>query len=129
MLKQRVLIVDDNEDASATLASLLEMLGFRVRSATDGATAVELARTFAPDAILLDIGLPGMNGYDVCRKLKNLPELCATTVIALTGYGQADDRRRTREAGFDFHLVKPVDVGEIRKLIALGSQPKREKEE
>jgi signal transduction histidine kinase len=125
VLKQRILIVDDNEDASATLASLLEMLGFRVRSTDDGANAVELARSFNPDAILLDIGLPGMNGYEVCKALRALPGFASKTIIALTGYGQSDDRRRTREVGFDFHLVKPVEVGEIRKVIELGSRLKR----
>ena len=117
--RERVLIVDDNEDASATMARLLEMVGFRVRTVPDGVSALELVRSFRPDTVLLDIGLPGMNGYDVCRALRALADLDSMTVIAVTGYGQADDRRRTREAGFDFHLVKPVTVEEIRKILAL----------
>jgi CheY-like chemotaxis protein len=119
---QRVLIVDDNQDASATMARLLEILGYRVRTASDGALAIALAKSFLPDAVLLDLGLPGMNGYQVCQALKDVPELKHTTIIALTGYGQSEDRRRVREAGFDFHLIKPAEVGEIRKLLELAER-------
>jgi two-component system CheB/CheR fusion protein len=82
--------------------------------------ALESAREFRPDAVLLDIGLPGMSGYEVARALRDRPETRGTLVVAMTGYGQEADRRRSREAGIDHHLVKPLDPAEIRRLLADG---------
>jgi PAS domain S-box-containing protein len=105
----RVLVVDDNVDAANTLAMLLEINGHRVYTAHDGPAAIESSRAHKPDVMLLDIGLPGMDGYEVARRLRALPELSGAVLVALTGYGQDEDRRRSAAAGFDHHLVKPVD--------------------
>jgi PAS domain S-box-containing protein len=114
---RRLLVVDDNRDFVATLAALLEMMGHEVRTAHDGPDAILVATSYAPDAIFLDIGLPGMNGYDVARRLRDMPGLAGVTLIAFTGYGQEEDRRRVREAGFDYHLVKPAAAAELMKII------------
>jgi PAS domain S-box-containing protein len=113
----RVLIVDDNVDSVESLAILLEMAGHDARTAHDGPTALETARAFRPRVVLLDIGLPRMDGYEVARRIRQEPGLAGTTLIALTGYGQEEDRRRSREAGFDRHLVKPVDPEELREVL------------
>jgi PAS domain S-box-containing protein len=115
--RRRLLVVDDNRDFANTLAALLETFGHEVRTVYDGATAVTLARETRPDAILLDIGLPGMNGYDVAREVRRASGPARVTLVAFTGYGQEEDRRRVREAGFDFHLVKPVEAAELARLI------------
>jgi two-component system, chemotaxis family, CheB/CheR fusion protein len=112
----RVLIVEDNEDAAAALGSLLEAWGHDVRIVSDGAAALEAAGTLPPEVILLDIGLPGASGYEVARKLRQLPGLDTTRIVALTGYGQSQDRRRSQEAGFDQHLVKPVTPESLQGL-------------
>jgi signal transduction histidine kinase/ActR/RegA family two-component response regulator len=114
----RVLVVDDNHDAAASLASLLTIWGERVAVAHDGQAALDTARTFAPHVVLLDIGLPGLDGYEVARRLRAQPTRTRAVLIALSGYGQAEDERRAREAGFDHHLVKPVDPEVIRELLA-----------
>jgi PAS domain S-box-containing protein len=105
---QRVLVVDDNIDAASTLAELLTVLGCTVDTAFDGPQALQRAEAFLPDVVLLDIGLPQMNGFEVCRRLRGRYGT-ALRIIAMTGWGQEEDRRRSREAGFDLHLVKPVD--------------------
>jgi CheY-like chemotaxis protein len=105
---QRVLVVDDNLDAANTLAELLSMLGCTVDTAFDGPQALQRAEAFSPDVVLLDIGLPQMNGYEVCRRLRARYGT-ALRIVAMTGWGQDEDRRRSGEAGFDLHLVKPVD--------------------
>ncbi|HXO20656.1 MAG TPA: ATP-binding protein [Thermoanaerobaculia bacterium] len=115
---RRVLVVDDNRDAAETLATLLEHWGFAVRSACDGPAALTTAAVFLPEVVLLDIGLPGMSGYEVARHLRAMPGLHQAMLVAVTGYGQDDDRRQSREAGFDHHLVKPVDPQRLRELIA-----------
>jgi PAS domain S-box-containing protein len=115
--RRRLLVVDDNRDFAATLAALLETMGHEVRAAHNGPDAIFAASAYPPDAVFLDIGLPGMNGYDVARKLRSLPELERVTLVAFTGYGQDEDRRRVREAGFDYHLVKPAAAGELAKII------------
>jgi CheY-like chemotaxis protein len=113
----RVLVVDDNRDAAISLATMLRIMGNEAVMAADGLAAVELAESFRPDVILLDIGLPRLNGYEVCRRIRKQPWAQETLIIALTGWGQAEDRRRSHEAGFDHHLVKPVDVDELKSLL------------
>jgi CheY-like chemotaxis protein len=115
---QRVLVVDDNVDAADSLALLLRVIGHETRIAHDGLEALVAARAFLPDVVLLDIGLPGMDGYEVARQLRGEPDLRTALLIAQTGYGQDEDRRRSREAGFDHHLVKPVDPDALRALLA-----------
>ncbi|MFN3649439.1 MAG: PAS domain S-box protein [Armatimonadota bacterium] len=119
----RVLVVDDNRDASETLGDLLSLWGYEVETAYSGPEALEIARVFRPDAVLLDIGLPGMDGYEVARRLRGDPELASACLLAMTGYGQEEARRRSHEAGFDQHLVKPVDPELLRKLLAPVGEP------
>jgi two-component system CheB/CheR fusion protein len=114
----RMLIVEDNPDAAESLALLLELLGHRVGVARDGATAIDLARRSPPEIMLVDIGLPGMDGYEVARRVRDDPALKSVVIVALTGYGRDEDRRRALEAGFDHHLAKPVDVAKLQDLIA-----------
>lgn len=113
-------MVDDNADS---LGELLQMLGNEVRVAYDGEAALALLAAWAPTAVLLDLGMPRMNGYDVCRRIRERPQGRQPLVVAMTGWGQPDDRRRTREAGFDRHLVKPVDPA---ALLAEHPPPERE---
>jgi len=118
----RVAIVDDNVDAAEMLAVLVTGLGHTVKLAYDGASAVQLAAAFEPDVILLDIGLPIMNGYEVAQELRQRPALRHIYLAALTGWGQAEDRRRAREAGFDTHFTKPVSPGAVEDLLAAVAQ-------
>jgi CheY-like chemotaxis protein len=113
--RRRILVVDDSQDSAESLALLLELHGHEVRTAFAGPAALETASAFCPDVVLLDIGLPGMDGYEVARRLR--AEHGGCRLIALTGYGRDDDRRRSREAGFDHHLVKPVDLEELTRLL------------
>jgi len=114
---KRILVVDDNTDAVESLAFLLELEGHDVRTALDGPAALDLASEFRPQAVLLDIGLPGMDGYEVARRLRERPETREALIIAITGYGQQEDRALTKAAGFDHHLVKPVDPEELGALL------------
>jgi CheY-like chemotaxis protein len=114
----RILVVDDNRDGAASLAMLLTVMGNDTRTAHDGLEGVELAEAFRPDLIVLDIGLPKLNGYDACRRIREKPWAKDTLIVAATGWGQDDDRRRSKEAGFDHHLVKPVDAAELNRLLA-----------
>jgi PAS domain S-box-containing protein len=114
---QRLLVVDDNEDAATSLAMLLRLQGHEVRVAHDGPTALVLATSYLPNVILLDIGMPGMDGYEVARRLRALPGLKGVVLAALTGWGQQEDRRRTTEAGFDHHFVKPLDANLLGSLL------------
>jgi PAS domain S-box-containing protein len=114
----RILVADDSPDAAGTMARLLQLLGHEVRTAADGQEAVEAADAFRPDVALLDIGMPRLNGYDAARRIRELPGGAEVTLVALTGWGSADDRRRSREAGFDAHLTKPVDPQALRDLLA-----------
>lgn len=114
----RVLLADDNRDAAESLAMLLQMAGHEVRIAHDGVAAVELAAQFRPDVALLDIGMPGLDGYAVARTIRAQPWGTAPHLVALTGWGQEEDRRRSREAGFDEHLTKPVDPARVEELVA-----------
>lgn len=115
---RRVLIVDDNLDAAGSLGLLLRLNGHEVREANDGARAIVVASEFHPDLIFLDIGLPGMDGYQVATRLRANPELGGVRVIALSGYGSDRDRARSRAAGFDDHLVKPAEVGVLESILA-----------
>ncbi len=115
---RRVIVVDDNRDAAETLAALLRLKGHSVATAHDGHMALELARSWLPELVLLDLGMPGMDGFEVARRIRELPGLERITIAALTGWGQQADRRRTAEAGFDHHLVKPVDVKILEELLA-----------
>jgi len=115
--RRRLLVVDDNRDFANTLSALLETMGHDVRIAYNGTDALSVADAHRPDLVFLDIGLPGRNGYDVARTLRSSPDLAGATLVALTGYGQDEDRRRVREAGFDYHLVKPVEPSEITRII------------
>jgi CheY-like chemotaxis protein len=114
----RVLVVDDNLDSADTLALLLKFAGHDVRTAHEGDTALEEAGVFLPHVVVLDIGLPKMNGYEVARRLRKQPEMKNSFLIALTGYGQDEDRLRSKDAGFDHHLVKPVDPDKLQSLIS-----------
>jgi PAS domain S-box-containing protein len=116
--QRRVLVVDDRRESADSLAMLLQMEGDETTTAYDGAEAVQRAGEFRPDIVLLDIGMPRMNGYNACRAIRAAPGGGGITIIALTGWGQADDRRQSREAGFDGHLVKPVDFDDLRALLA-----------
>jgi signal transduction histidine kinase/CheY-like chemotaxis protein len=113
----RVLIVDDNEDAALLLSEALTQAGHRTEIAHDGPAALQVAPRFRPDVALLDIGLPVMDGFELARQIRAQPELASTRLIAVTGYGQEHDRRRTQAAGFDAHLVKPVDVDQLSDLV------------
>lgn len=114
---ERILIVDDNADAAATLNVLLSSLGYQTRIATTGMEALHHAPEFKPDVVLLDIGLPGMDGYEVARRLRTLIQHRPMKIIAVTGWGQEADRHRSREAGIDVHLVKPIDSGELQSAL------------
>jgi signal transduction histidine kinase/ActR/RegA family two-component response regulator len=113
----RVLVVDDNADAAESMGMVLDMLGLPHRIAFDGESALALAGDFQPDVVLLDIGMPGMDGYEVARRLRAVPHHRDTVLIALTGWSQPQDRQRSREAGFDHHLSKPVDIGALQGLL------------
>ena len=113
----RILVVDDNHDAAEATAVLLELAGHEVKAVGDGHDALASAPVFAPHVVLLDIGLPGMDGYAVARQLRRFAETASSCLIALTGYGQPADRERAREAGFDHHVTKPADPDELMQLI------------
>lgn len=114
---RRILIVDDNVDAAASLAMLFRLTGDETRTAHDGLEAVEVAKTFRPDVVLLDIGLPKIDGLDACRRIRAEPWGAGITLIALTGWGQAEDQRKSKDAGFDYHLVKPVEFSTLTKIL------------
>jgi len=116
--RRRILVVDDNRDAAASLAMLLELDGHTIVSAHDGPSAYAAAETHRPEIALVDIGLPGMDGYEVCRRIRRQPWGRHVILLALTGWGQDEDRSRTRAAGFDGHLVKPVNYADLMTLLA-----------
>ena len=119
--RQRVLVVDDNVDAANALRYLLENDGHEVQVASDGASGLRLARQFRPDFLLLDIGLPKLDGYEFARQVRADPSLADTTIIAVTGYGQREDRERAAAAGFDYHLTKPVEFQSLQRLFRVAS--------
>ncbi len=114
----RVLIADDNADQADGLALLLQMEGDDIRISYDGPGVLEAARSFRPQVVLLDIGMPGLDGYQVARRLRESPETRRALLVAMTGWGQEEDLRRSREAGFDHHLTKPFEPALIEKLLA-----------
>src|SRR5262249_35497810 len=115
---RRVLIVDDNLDCAEMLELGLQALGHETRVAHDGPRALAAARDFHPDVALLDIGLPGMDGFELARRLRDELGTKTPTLVAVTGYGQASDHARTREAGFAHHLVKPVELDTVGTILA-----------
>jgi PAS domain S-box-containing protein len=117
--KRRILVVDDNRDAADCLTMMLQMMGHETHTAYDGLEAVQAAATFRPEIVLLDIGLPKMNGYEVARHIRQQPWGESLALIAQTGWGQEEDKRRALEAGFDHHLTKPVNAVALEKLLAL----------
>ena len=121
--RRRVLAVDDNRDSAESLCMLLQLWGHEARCAFDGRQALDVVEAFEPDVVLLDIGLPGMSGYDLAARMRERPTLREVTLIAVTGYGQEEDRRRVRAAGFDHHLVKPVDPDTLERLMNTLQRP------
>ena len=121
---QRVLVVDDNRDAAESMRLLLEMLGAQVRVAYSGTEALDMLGTWQPAVVLLDIGMPGMDGHEVARRIRGQPELHDVTLIALTGWGQAEERRRSELSGFDYHLIKPADVRTLQTLLVSADRPR-----
>jgi signal transduction histidine kinase/CheY-like chemotaxis protein len=115
---RRILVVDDNRDSAESLAMLLEVTGSEVRMAHDGLEAVQAAEQFRPDVILLDIGLPKLHGFDAARRIREQPWGKTMVLVAITGWGQEEDRRKSMSAGFNAHMVKPVDVDELMRLLA-----------
>lgn len=115
---RKILVVDDLPASADTLKVLLELEGYVVRIANDGAAALNVAREFEPDVLILDIGLPGMDGFEVARQLRNSPESKDALLIALTGYGEAESRQRSQHAGFDHHVVKPADIDYLLSLVS-----------
>lgn len=113
----RILVVDDNKDSALSLAMMLKIMGHETCTAFDGLEALATASSFQPDVVLLDIGLPRLNGYDVCRRLRGESWGKTVVCIALTGWGQEEDKRQSREAGFNFHMIKPVDPQALGKLL------------
>jgi len=114
----RMLVVDDNHDGADLMAVLLRLQGHEVEVAHDGYCALEIAARFEPEVVLLDIGLPGLNGYDVAKQLRQMNHQRPQCLIAMTGYGSDEDRQRTEEAGFNHHIVKPIEPAELNKLLA-----------
>jgi CheY-like chemotaxis protein len=114
-----VLVADDNQDAAESLALLLQAQGHAVVTAADGVQAVEAARTFQPDLAFVDLGMPRMDGLEAARRMRTLPHGEHLTMVALTGWGQPEDRRRTALAGFDLHLVKPLMATDLEQALRL----------
>jgi CheY-like chemotaxis protein len=114
---KRVLIVEDNVDSADTMQILLQLSGYDARAAYDGTSAVSIAREFEPHAVLLDIGLPRKDGYEVARELRALPQTKTSLLVALTGFGHEEDKERATQAGFDAYQVKPVEPAAIEKLL------------
>jgi CheY-like chemotaxis protein len=121
----QVLVVDDNTDAAESLGVLLDIEGHAAHIAHSGAEALQLAQTQALDVVFLDIGLPDMTGYDVAKRMRLLPGMQKTLLVALTGWGTQDDRQRTREAGFDRHLTKPAELPAVEELLRAAAEAKR----
>ncbi|MFT3922124.1 MAG: PAS domain S-box protein [Myxococcales bacterium] len=115
--QRRILVVDDNQDGAEALALMLELSGHQTELAFDGLRALETARRYVPDVVFLDIGLPQLSGYDVARKIRLDPQLRDAVLVALTGWGSEDDKRRSQDAGFDFHLTKPVDAAAVENVL------------
>ncbi|HYN10321.1 MAG TPA: response regulator [Vicinamibacterales bacterium] len=125
---RKILVADDDQDSAESLAMLFQLMGHEVRAAQNGLAAVDLAETFRPDLIVLDIGMPGLDGYEVCRRIRRHEWGQAIVIAALTGWARDEDKGRSQQAGFNHHLVKPVDPKALEDLIALvtpAESPKR----
>jgi len=116
--RRRILVVDDNVDGADSLAEMLRIMGNDTQSAHDGLEAVAVAEAFRPDVILMDIGMPRLNGYEACRRIRGEPWGRNIIIVAQTGWGQEDDKRKSQDAGFNFHMVKPVDPAALEKILA-----------
>jgi len=116
--RRRILVVDDNKDSAESLARLLQMFSHVTRTAYDGPSALNAVESFQPDVVLLDIGMPGMDGFAVARQLRLMPRPDKLLIIALTGYGSDEDRRRSQETGIDHHLTKPARLEVLQTLLA-----------
>jgi CheY-like chemotaxis protein len=114
---KRVLIVDDNADSADSLGRLIERMGHEAVTAYDGNSALERARTFPADVIFLDLCMPGLDGFEVCRQLRQQPVAKRPSIVALTGWSREEDRERTRDAGFDSHIVKPIDEVTLARVL------------
>jgi CheY-like chemotaxis protein len=114
---KRILIVDDNRDGAESLSMLFSVLGHEPVVAFSGEEGIERFRESAPDFVFLDIGLPDIDGYEVCRRIRNLPNGMSAALVAITGWGSEDDKKRAREAGFDAHLTKPVELSQIEDFV------------
>ncbi len=117
-LERRVLVVDDNADAAKAIEMILKLSGYEVHCVHDGPAALEAANALRPDVVVLDIGLPGMTGYEVAERLRGQPQFKQLQLIAVTGYGQDADRRRSKEVGIDHHLTKPIDANALQTIVA-----------
>ena len=113
-----MLVVDDNRDSAESLALMLAMSGSETRTAHDGMAAIGTAEAFRPDLVLLDIGLPQLTGYEVCRRIRQEPWGREMLLVAVTGWGQDEDREKSRQAGFDAHFVEPIELDSLRTLLA-----------
>jgi CheY-like chemotaxis protein len=111
------LIVDDNRDAADSMGAVVRLLGHNVKCTYEGETALQLAERFRPEVVLLDLGMPGLDGFAIRERLAQLPGLEHVCTVALTGYGNDADKRRTRDAGFNHHLTKPLDLSELKQLL------------
>lgn len=121
----RVLVVDDNADSVSMLSMLIELKGHTTATAQSGQEALDVAARFRPDVVVLDIGLPGMDGYQVAARLRQQPDCSGVVLVALTGWGGEEDKQRTRAAGFDHHFTKPVDPQALEQLLATAAQRAR----
>jgi CheY-like chemotaxis protein len=117
-LAVRILLVEDHPEVAAAQALLLRALGYQVQTAGDGRTAIEMARSLLPDVVVVDIGLPGLDGYQVAESLRADPATAAIRLIALTAYGTDQDRQRSKRSGFEAHLVKPASIDQLRRALA-----------
>jgi CheY-like chemotaxis protein len=120
--RYRVLVVDDNDDARQTLSRLIRILGHKVHTAADGVEAIEAAQQFQPKFVVIDLGMPRMDGLEAARRIRQEPWGARITLVAATGWGQEHDKERSRAAGFDLHLVKPIDFRELQRVLRRDSQ-------
>ena len=116
--RRKILVVDDNHDSALSLAMMLSIMGHDTRTAHDGESAVSTAETFLPDVVLLDIGLPKLNGYEVAQRIREASWGASMYLIAVTGWGQDEDRQRSSEVGLNLHMVKPVEPSALEKVLA-----------
>src|SRR5688572_15494972 len=123
---RKVLVIDDNRDQAESLGKLLSLMGHDVRLGYDGEEALKLALDFLPDVALLDLGLPKLNGCEVAKRMRSDPRMQHTLLLAQTGWGQEGDRQRTKDAGFDHHLLKPVDIVQLKAILAQPLRAARE---